>query len=127
MTLVRIYLLAIGTFSAVIGLAYMFRPVEMATLADLALSSPTAVIEVQGFYGGQLLGLGIAILLGLWSPRFVVAALLLAAAPLAGTAVGRLYGVLVGGTCPLVIAGLFVLEAATASVGAILLKRELAD
>ena len=69
MTLVRTYLLAIGTFSVVIGLAYMFRPVEMATLADLALSSPTAVIEVQGFYGGQLVGLGVAILLGLWESK----------------------------------------------------------
>ncbi len=125
MTFVRGYLLAVGTFSVVVGLAYMIRPVEMAALADLELSSPTAVIDVQGFYGGQLVGLGAAILLGLWNPRFVVPALVLAAAPLGGTAVGRLYGVLAGGTCPPLIAGLLVLEVATASVGGVLLRREI--
>ena len=89
MTTVRAYLLAVGTFSVVVGLAYMIRPVEMAALADLELSSPTAIIDVQGFYGGQLAGLGAAILMGLWKPRFVVPALVLVAASLGGTAAGR--------------------------------------
>ena len=126
MTFVRVYLLAVGTFSVVVGLGYMIRPVDMAALADLELPSATAVIEVQGFYGGQLVGLGAAILLGLWNPRFVVPALVLAAAPLAGTAAGRLYGVVAAGTCPPLIGGLFVLEVATASVGGVLLRREIA-
>ena len=125
MTLVRVYLLAVGTFSVVVGLGFMIRPVEMAALADLELSSPTAVIDVQGFYGGQLVGLGAATLLGLWNSRFVVPALVLTAASLGGTAAGRLYGVVAGGTCPPLIAALLVLEMATASVAGVLLRREL--
>jgi hypothetical protein len=97
----------------------------MAALADLTLSSRTAVIEVQGFYGGQLVGMGAGMLLALFNPRFVVPALLLVVAPLLGTAAGRLYGVVAGGACPPVIAGLLVLEAATAGVGAVLMKREI--
>ena len=62
MTFVRVYLLVVGTFSVVIGLAYMIRPVEMAAVADLELSSPTAIIDVQGFYGGPLVGPGAAML-----------------------------------------------------------------
>jgi hypothetical protein len=83
------------------------------------------VIDVQGFYGGQLIGIGAAILLGVWNARLVVPALMLAVAPLAGTAVGRLYGVFATGTCPPLIAGVLVVEASTASVGWVLLRREL--
>jgi hypothetical protein len=126
MTLVRVYLLAVGVFSVVVGLGYMVRPVELAALADLVLPSPVAVIEVQGFYGGQLFGMGLGIILGLLNRRFVVPALFLVAVPLAGTAVGRLYGAIAAGSCPPMIAGLFALEAATAIVGGILLRRELA-
>lgn len=127
MTFVRVYLLALGIFSVGAGLGYLIRPVEMAALTDIELSSPTAVIDVQGFYGGQLVGLGAAFLLGLWHPRFVVSALVLAATSLGGTAAGRLYGVVAGGTCPPLMAGLLVLEFATAGVGAVLLRREIAQ
>ena len=126
MTFVRVYLLAVGVFSVAVGLGYMIRPIEMAALSDLELSSPTAVIDVQGFYGGQLVGLGSAMLLGLWNRRFVVPALVLAAASLGGTAAGRLYGVVAGGTCPPLIAALLALEVATASVGGVLLRHEIA-
>ena len=124
MTLVRLYLLAVGGFSVIVGLGYMIRPAEMAAIAELELPSPTAVIEVQGFYGGQLVGLGAAMLLGLWNSRLVVPALVLAVASLGGTAIGRLYGVVAGGTCPPLIAGLLVVEAVTACVAVVLLKRE---
>lgn len=124
MTPVRVYMLAVGTLNVVVGFAYMIRPIEMAAFTGLELSSPTAVIDVQGFYGGQLAGLGAAVLLGLWNPRFVVPALVVVVASLGGTAAGRLYGVAAGGTCPPVIAGLLLLELATAGAGAFLLKRE---
>ena len=124
MTLVQAYLLAAGGFSVVAGFAYLIRPVEMAALAGLALSSPTAVIEVQGFYGGQLVGLGAAVLLGVWKPRFVVPALVLLAASLGGTAFGRLYGIAASGSCPPLIAGIVSLEVGTAIVAVILLRRE---
>jgi hypothetical protein len=125
MTMLRVYLLAVGGFSVVAGFGYLLRPIELAALAELSLPSPTAVLEVQGFYGGQLVAVGIAIILGLLDRRFVVPALFLAAVPVAGMAAGRLFGVLSGGGCPPTIAGLFAIEAVTATVGGVLLKREL--
>ena len=127
MPLARLYLLAAGIFSVVAGLAYIVRPVEMAELAELELTSATSIIEVQGFYGGQLVGMGLAMLLGVWERRFLVPALVLTTASLGGTAAGRVCGVIGAGTCPAPIAALFVLEAATAIVGGALLRRELAD
>ena len=118
--------MAAGGFSIVAGFAYMIQPVEMAALAGLALSTPAAVIEVQGFYGGQLVGLGAATLLGVWKPRFVIPALVLLAASLGGTALGRIYGIAASGSCTPLIAGFLLLEAATAIVAVILLKRETA-
>lgn len=122
MTLVRAYLLAAGASSVVAGVAFLLRPVEMAALVGLTLSPPTGVIEVQGFYGGQMVGLGAAILLGVWRPRFVLPALMLLVASLGGTAVGRLYGIAVNGSCPPLIAGLLSLEAATAIAAVVLLR-----
>ena len=71
MTAVRMYLLAVGVCSLVLGLAYVIRPVEMAALTEFTLPSPMAIIEIRAFYGGQLVGLGFAILLGLWDRRFL--------------------------------------------------------
>jgi Domain of unknown function (DUF4345) len=124
MTFVQAYLLAAGSFSVVVGVAYMIRPVEMAALAGFTLSTPTAIIDVQGFYGGQLVGLGVAILLGVRMPRFVFPALVLLVASLGGTALGRLYGIAASGSCPPLIAGLLSLEAATAIVAGVLVGRE---
>jgi hypothetical protein len=120
------YLLAVGACSLALGLAYVIRPVEMAALTEFTLSSPMAIIEIRAFYGGQLVGLGLAILLGLWDRRFVIPGLLFAAVPLAGVAAGRLYGVVAAGTFPPVAAGFFALEVATAGIGWVLLRRELA-
>ena len=126
MTVVRLYLLAVGACSLALGLAYVIRPIEMAALTEFTLSSPMAVIEIRAFYGGQLMGLGVAILLGLRDRRFVLPGLLLAAVPLAGVAAGRLYGVIDAGTFPPVALGFFVLELATAAIGGVLEQREIA-
>ena len=125
MKFVRVFLIVIGTFSVIAGLAYILWPAEGAALADLELSSPTAVIEVRGFYGGQLLGLGVAILVGAWKQRFVVPALVLIAASLGGTAVGRLFGVMADGKLPPIVAGLLLVEVGTAAAAGFFLRREL--
>ena len=124
MTVLQAYLLAAGAFSVAAGFAYMIWPVEMAALVGLTLSPPTAVIEVQGFYGGQLVGLGAATLLAVWKPRFVRPALVLLVASVGGTGLGRLYGIAASASCPPLIAGLLSLEAATAIVALIFLRRE---
>lgn len=126
MTFVRMYLLAVGVCSLALGLAYLIRPVEMAALTEFTLPSPMAIIEIRAFYGGQLVGLGLAILLGLCDRRFVIPGLLFAAVPLASVAAGRLYGVIDAGTLPPVAAGFLVLEVATAVIGGVLLRREFA-
>jgi len=126
MTLLQTFLMAAGGVSVVAGFAYMIQPVEMAALAGLRLPTPAAVIEVQGFYGGQLVGLGAATLLGVWKPRFVTPALVLLAASLGGTASGRIYGIVASGSCTPLIAGFLLLETATATVAVILLRRETA-
>jgi Domain of unknown function (DUF4345) len=109
-SLTRLFLLATGLLSVAIGLAYLIAPVPLASVAALDLSSPLAVIEVRGFYGGQLIGLGAFILLGIWRSAFVVPALLLIAASLGGTALGRIVGVLASGSLPPAIVGVLVLE-----------------
>ena len=126
MTVVRIYLLAVGGCSLALGLAYVIWPVEMAALTEFTLPSPLAIIEIRAFYGGQLVGVGLAILFGLWNRRFVIPALLFAVVPLAGVAAGRLYGVIAAGTLPPVAAGFLVLELATAGIGGVLVRREIA-
>jgi hypothetical protein len=123
MTLVQLFLLATGGISLAVGAANLLWPADVAKLVDLSLTSPLAVIEVQGFYGGQLVGIGIAILLGVWNRRFVAPALVLLAATLGGTALGRLYGVVTGGSCPPIMAGLMVVEAGAAIVAGIFLGR----
>lgn len=126
MSLARLYLLACGIFSVVAGLGYVVRPVEMAALAELELESSTAIIEIQGFYGGQMVGMGLAMLLGVVERRFLLPALVLTTASLGGTAAGRLCGIVMEGSLPTAIAVLLVLEAATAIVGAMLIRGELA-
>lgn len=124
MTLTRLYLLAVGVFSILAGAAYLIAPTEMARLMGMELPTLEAVIDVRGFYGGQLVGMGAVFLLGIRVKALVVPGLVLAAASLGGTALGRVYGVIVAGSCPLLIAGLIVLEAGSAIVAALLLRRE---
>lgn len=124
MSLTRLFLLATGLLSVVFGVAYLFAPIPMASLADLDPSTPLAVIEVRGFYGGQLVGLGGFILLGVWRSAFVTPALLLIAASLGGTALGRMVGVFASGSLPAIIVGALILELLATVVALLLLNRE---
>ena len=127
MSLTRVYLLAMGGFFAAFGIAYVVRPAEFAALAELQLPSSTALIEVQGFYGGQLLALGLLMLLGVQSPRFAFTGLLVAATSLGGTAIGRILGVLAQGTCPPAIAAALLIETTGACLAVFLLRQESRD
>ncbi|MFZ5723795.1 MAG: DUF4345 family protein [Pseudomonadota bacterium] len=127
MTFARLFLIAAGLFLVVLGVAYLFWPVQLAALSELALATPAAIIEVQGFYGGQMLGLGAFVLLGAFRERWQAAALLLVALDIGGTAAGRVTGILAGGSAPDVILGLLALETATAVVAVLLLRRHCTD
>jgi hypothetical protein len=87
------------------------------------VASPLAVIEMRGFYGGQLVGLGGFVLLGARRPDFAAPALLLVAASLGGTALGRLVGVLASGSLPGMIVGALALELGGAVAALVLWSR----
>lgn len=125
MTLVRLYLLLVGAVTVLLGVAYLIWPAQLSAYSAIVLPAPVAVIEIQAFYGGQLLALGVVILFGLRWRRFVLPALLFAAVPIAGVAVGRLYGILTTGLLPPITAGFLALEIATAVVGGVFLRYEL--
>ena len=124
MSIVRGYLLGIGLLLVTFGVAYLITPVPMAALAGLDLPTSLALIEVRGFYGGQLIGLGGFVLVGVSKPRFVVPGLLLIALSLGGTALGRMVGILAAGTLPPMIVGALFLEIAGSCVALFLLNRE---
>jgi hypothetical protein len=124
MLFTRAFLLATGVLFLAFGIAYLVAPVPTASLAALELSTPLAVIEVRGFYGGQLIGLGGLILLGGRRPRFVVPALLVVVASLGGTAAGRIVGVLSTGSLPPIIIAALVVEIGGAVVAGVLMNRE---
>jgi hypothetical protein len=123
-SIARGYLLVIGLLLVAFGLAYLIAPAPMAALAGLELPSPLAFIEVRGFYGGQLVGLGGFVLLGVSKPPFVVPGLLLTAFSLGGTAFGRIAGVLAAGSLPPMILAALVLEITGSGVAVLLLIRE---
>jgi hypothetical protein len=123
MSAARVFLVAMGLPCVIIGMAYLVAPVSLAAFADLALPSPLAVIEVRGFYGGQLVGLGAFMLLGARRSAFTKPALLLVAAALGGTALGRVVGVVAAGVLPAPILLLFGVEAGCALAALVLSKR----
>lgn len=123
MNLTRLYLLIVGAGFAALGAAYLLAPAELARQTGFVLFTPLSVVEVQGFYGGQMLGIGAALLLALRKPWLVVPGLVLIAATLGGTALGRLYGMATGGDWPTLMLGLFALEMVSAVVALYLLGR----
>jgi hypothetical protein len=123
MSVTRIFLLVTGLLLVAFGVAYLIAPVPLAAVAELGVSTPLAVIEVRGFYGGQLVGLGAFVLLGVWRAAFATPALVLVAASLGGTALGRVVGILAAGSLPAAIAGALVLEVAGAAGAVLCLRR----
>jgi hypothetical protein len=123
-SLTRTFLLATGVLLVGFGLAYLVTPVAMSSLADLVPATPLAVIEVRGFYGGQLVGLGAFVLLGARWPAFAVPALLVVAASLGGTALGRVVGIVAAGETPPIVLGALALELGGAACALFLWKRE---
>jgi hypothetical protein len=123
MSLTRLFLLVTGGLLVAIGIAFLVAPGAMIGVMDLAVDTPVAAIEIRGFYGGQMVGLGAFVLLGALRPGFAVAALLLLAASLGGTALGRLVGVLAAGTFPAAITWALALEIGGTVAALLLLPR----
>ena len=116
MSFAQIFLLVNATIAVAFGGAYLLFPVSMAALTELDLPTPTAVMDVRAFYGGQLIGLGVLALVFAARPPLVPYGLLVLAASLGGTGIGRLVGALVAGTFPPLMVGAFLAEIVVAAL-----------
>ena len=76
------------------GLAYALRPVRMAALTDLTLTSPTARADFIATYGGFQIGFGVFLLVCAWKASWVEPGLWAAVAALAGFASLRALAIL---------------------------------
>ena len=121
--LAKAFLLIVGSFFLLAGVAYLAAPVALTAFVQMPLGSPVAVIEVQGFYGGQMIGLGAFTLLGVFRPQFATAALILIAADLGGTAIGRAVGMVASGQFPAEMLALMLVESVSAVVSMALVRR----
>ena len=121
--LAKAFLLVVGSFFLTVGVAYLVAPAALAALVQMSLVSPVAVIEVQGFYGGQMIGLGAFTLLGAFRPQFAAAALILVAADLGGTAIGRAVGMVASSQFPAEMLALMLVESVSAVVSIALVRR----
>ena len=123
MSLDRGYLWLSGLSFVVFGLAYLVAPVAMAALTELGVETATARIDIRGYYGGQLLGLGALVLLGAMRDRYRVPALLVIAASIGGTGVGRIVGIVAAGEAPAFMLGAAAVEVAMAAFALVLCRR----
>lgn len=117
------FLWLIGAGYVALGLAYLVAPEQLAATTGMMLPAVSAVIDVQAFYGGQMLGIGVAALLALRQSWLQVPVLVMIAATLGGTAFGRAAGMVAAGEAPLLMVGLFVLEAVVTATALVLLSR----
>jgi len=79
------------------GLAFTFRPDQMAALIEIGLPSATARVDFAATYGGFELGVGAFLLLCARRPGWQEPGLLAATLALAGFATVRLLGIMASG------------------------------
>lgn len=97
MTLWRVILALIGLTFAGFGFAFIFNPDEMAALADLTLTVPSARTDIRAMYGGLEFGVGIFLLMCAFRQRFVRVGLFAAACALVSMATARTVGLMMDG------------------------------
>lgn len=97
MTLWRVILALIGLTFAGFGFAFIFNPDEMAALADLTLTVPSARTDLRAMYGGLEFGIGIFLLMCALRQRFVRVGLFAAACALVSMATARTVGLMMDG------------------------------
>ncbi len=122
----RVFLWVAGPLFLAIGAAYLVSPVAMAAVTELGVATATATIDVRGYYGGQLAGIGALVLLGAVRPAYAPAAFLVVASSLGGTGLGRLVGLAAADAAPPLMVSATILELASA-VTALLLARRTFD
>ncbi len=120
----RVVLQVAGLISVAFGVAYLVAPVAMARITGVEIPTALGMIDVRGFYGGQLAGLGVLLLYLSANAVRAHYGLLVLAATLGGTALGRLIGFLTSFEFPLVMVVAFVAEALTAAAALWLVRAE---
>ena len=123
MSLARKFLLLVGAISFLAGAAYLAFPAWLGSMTGFEMATPISVIEVRGFYGGQMAGIGLLTVFCALRKSLTSAGLLVTIATLGGTAAGRLFGMVTSGSVPILMAGLLLAEVATTLLAAFLLAR----
>jgi hypothetical protein len=98
MLLARVLLGISSLIWLAIGVAFLFWPVKMAGYVDIALPTPTALIDLRATYGGFDLAVGIFFAVCALSADWVRPGLAAMALTYAGFAGGRIVGLALDGT-----------------------------
>ena len=120
----KIFLLLVGVSFLGFGIAYLVAPMVMAGVTGLETHANLGVIEVRGFYGGQMTALGVLTIYLAGTSERLRYGLYVVAASLGGTGLGRLVGFLVARDFPQLMVVLFAVEIAT-TAAALWLARSL--
>lgn len=92
------FLLIFAALLLLVGAAFLFAPVRMGAVMGFVQMSPVAVTDVRAFYGTALWGYAILLCYCAFQPAYLSAGLLLVLAFSAGSAAGRLLGLIVDGS-----------------------------
>ena len=98
------------------GLVSLFAPHAIARLLGFETVLPTAVTDIRAFYGGALIAYAVLLVYCALEPTCLAAGLLLVLAFCAGSAGGRVYGMLVDGSAGWLHLGFFIGEVSCSAI-----------
>ena len=107
---------------ALFGVLFISAPRTLENVGAMLLS-PSARVEIRGFYGGMELGLGVFFALCAMRPSWYPVGLTAQALSLGGVVVGRLVGAIVDGPPSATILFFWVLETLATVLAVVALKR----
>jgi hypothetical protein len=116
-----LYVMAI-TFIG-LGLMSLISPTNLTPLVELTMTTPVAIMEIRGVYGGLFLGIGTFFLLSARHQAWLRPGLVAQACIMGGFVLGRTVGILLGGAPNLFIAVLLAGEIFMAAVAVVALRQ----
>ena len=102
------------------GLVLLIAPGVLG-LIGVEIARPAGAVELRAFYGGLELGMAVFFAAALMRPAWWRPALVVQVLAIGGAALGRLFGVIVGGGGEPLVYALMAAEAAGAAVGGLAL------
>lgn len=123
MTLARAALLLAAIVFAGLGIGFLVAPVPWASVVEVSLPTATARTDLRATYGGFDLAVGVFLGLCALRPEWIRPGLVALGLAAAGFAGGRLLGILLEGTASPLMLSFAVIEAVTAFLAFVLLRR----